>query len=64
MCRFRETRTSSGNWQILDEQEGTVYNIYELMPDTEYELRVLSKNKLGDGALSKVVTGTTSGKFL
>lgn len=62
--RFREAKTSSGNWQKLPDQDLTVYNIYGLVPNTTYELRVLAKNKLGDGGRSEMVSGKTSGNCL
>lgn len=41
----------------------TRYTIYGLSPDTEYEIKVLSANNVGEGMYSEAVTGRTLGMF-
>ena len=42
-------------------QNTTRFTLYNLEPDTTYEFKVLSRNKLGDGQLSEIVTARTLG---
>ena len=41
----------------------TRFTLYKLEPDTTYEFKVLSRNHLGDGLFSEVVTSKTQGMY-
>lgn len=62
-CSFRGTGRSNGPWQSLPGDGDTSYTIYGLIPETEYEVRILSRNSMGDGMYSEAVIGSTLGKF-
>ena len=62
--RFRATSKSNGPWQILPGDSDTSYTIYGLIPDTEYEVRILSRNSMGDGMYSDAVVGSTLGRYM
>ena len=51
-------------WQTLRviPDEATSITVYKLFTDTTYQFTVLSRNHLGDGMFSKIVTATTSGE--
>ena len=53
-------------WQtmIVKPQNTTRFTLYNLEPDTTYEFKVLSRNHLGDGLFSDVVTSKTLGMHL
>ena len=53
-------------WQtmIVKPANTTRFTLYNLEPDTTYEFKVLSRNHLGDGLFSDVVTSKTQGMYL
>ncbi len=50
-------------WQTLRvvPDEATSLTLYNMAPDTTYQFSVLSRNRLGDGLFSKIVTAKTKG---
>ena len=52
-------------WQTLRvvPDEATSLTIYNLFPITLYQFSVLSRNRLGDGLFSKIVTAKTKGMY-
>ena len=52
-----------GNWgQLTIPGESTDFTMYNLLPDTNYEFMVLSRNELGNGSYSEIVGAKTLGK--
>ena len=63
--RKSDGRSGRNEWQTLRvvPDEATSITVYELLPNYNYEFTVLSRNRLGDGLFSKIVTARTKGVF-
>ncbi|KAK2156896.1 hypothetical protein LSH36_202g01008, partial [Paralvinella palmiformis] len=63
--RKSDGHSARNEWQTLRvvPDEATSITVYELLPNFNYEFTVLSRNRLGDGLFSKIVTARTKGVF-
>jgi hypothetical protein len=63
--RFKVVDENPENWKTMRvlPDGTTTFTLYNLIPDTEYEFSVLSRNRLGDGMFSKVMKGKTKGRL-
>uniref|UniRef100_T1JAP3 Protein turtle n=1 Tax=Strigamia maritima TaxID=126957 RepID=T1JAP3_STRMM len=58
---YRESSRGDNAWRTLRvyPDGASTYTIFSLSPNTEYDFQVLSRNELGDGMFSDIVTATT-----
>ncbi|XP_076458044.1 protein turtle homolog A-like isoform X2 [Babylonia areolata] len=56
-------RQKEGQWGQLTipRDQSTTFTVYSLLPSTDYQFMVLSRNDLGNGSFSNVVTARTLG---
>ena len=61
--RYRLSDQTDSDWKTITIPSlGTSFTLYNLQPETEYQFQMFSKNLLGTGLPSPIITATTKHK--